>query len=120
MRSFINFIALHGKNYKDQTETARKYVNYKANYQEVVTSKRHDAHLPHKLTADSPFADLSGAEFLQLIGKAPIVPLSVESNDGKNAFSFRPEVVPIIDKINGDLPSYKNWYEEGIIAASRN
>ena len=55
-------------------------------------------------------------------GASIIVPQSVMSPqgaDGASVFSVRKESVPIIDKAEGELPAYKNWFEEGVIGAAQ-
>lgn len=51
-----------------------------------------------------------------------IVPQSVMSpqgEDGASVFSVRKESVPMFDKVEGELPAYKNWFEEGVIGAAQ-
>lgn len=74
MKAFINFIAEHGKNYADHKETARRYRNFKANYEEVQASKLHEDHMPFAITIDNQFADLSAEEFMQLVAGGATVP----------------------------------------------
>lgn len=53
MKSFVNFIAERGRNYKDHTETAHRYRNYKQNYMTVQTSKEHEYHMPYKISINN-------------------------------------------------------------------
>lgn len=53
MTSFVNFISEQGRNYKDHTETARRYRNYKQNYLTVQTSKEHEKHMPYKISLNN-------------------------------------------------------------------
>jgi len=41
MTAFVNFISESGRNYKDETETARRYRNFKANHAIVQRTKIH-------------------------------------------------------------------------------
>jgi hypothetical protein len=113
MAAFVNFISESGRNYKDHTETARKYRNFKENYVIVQKGKEHERHMPYKISINSKFADLSAAEFLSLVSGGASVPESVmspQAKDGKSLFSARPEYVPLFDKVEGELPESKNWF----------
>jgi hypothetical protein len=53
MTSFVNFISEAGRNYKDHTETARRYRNFKENYITVQKSKEHEFHMPYKISINN-------------------------------------------------------------------
>jgi len=53
MNSFVNFISESGRNYKDHTETARRYRNYKQNFMTVQMSKEHEHHMPYKISLNN-------------------------------------------------------------------
>ena len=120
MKAFINFIAEQGRTYEDRTETARRYSIFKANLDNLSKYKVHEKHLPYTLSMDNQFADLTGEEFVAKVGGGAIVPKSVMSANGeKTIFTTRKETVPIFDKAEGELPEYKNWFEEGMVSASQ-
>lgn len=120
MTAFVNFISESGRNYKDEAETARRYRNFKANHAIVQRTKEHEHHMPHKISINTKFADLSAAEFLSMVSGGASVPESVMSplaEDGKSLFSVRKEYVPLFDKVEGELPESKNWFQEGFVGA---
>jgi len=41
--------------------------------------------------------------------------MSLTAHDGSSLFSLRKEYVPLFDKIEGELPESKNWFEEGFV-----
>lgn len=67
------------------------------------------------MTIENQFADLTNEEFVEKIGKGAVVPESV-MEDKKTLFSVRKERVPRIDRVNNDIPAFKNWFEEGMIS----
>lgn len=64
MKAYVNFIAEYGRTYADRAETARRYRNFKSNYETVQKSKQHEKHMPLQITINNQFADLSGEEFI--------------------------------------------------------
>jgi len=67
------------------------------------------------MTIENQFADLTDEEFVEKIGKSAVVPESI-LEDKNYIFSVRKVTVPKIDKINNEIPEFKNWLEEGIIS----
>lgn len=92
MKAYVNFIAEYGKTYVDRTETARKYRNFKNNYQVLQKFKTHENHMPFKITLNNQYADLSGEEFIASLGNSAIVPenvLTPQNEDGSSIFLAR-------------------------------
>jgi hypothetical protein len=44
--------------------------------------------------------------------------MSPPTADGQTVFTLRNERVPILDKVEGEIPAYKNWFEEGVMGAA--
>jgi len=61
------------------------------------------------------FSDLTAEEFMERMNKESTVPEYIV-NPSELAFSVRQEYVPVVDFINKELPTYKNWFEEGFIS----
>ena len=53
MTSFVAFISEAGRNYKDHTETVRKYRNFRENYKTIQRYQEHAFHMPYKLSINN-------------------------------------------------------------------
>lgn len=115
MKAFVAFVSEYGRSYADHQETAMRYQNYLANMEQIRKYQEHEFHLPYRLSVQNQFADLSPAEFVALMGNGTSVPQSVMRPE--ESF-FKQEAVPILDKVEGEIPADKNWVEEGLVGAS--
>lgn len=67
------------------------------------------------MSSSNQFSDMTAEEFVELMNNDSIVPEYIV-NPSELAFSVRQEYVPVVDFINKELPTYKNWFEEGFIS----